>query len=558
MSTNDFQININQSAYGLQSENIPHAFVRSASTSLPLTESPYDGKRVPSFLHFRPLPPNVDVTKIDCHKGDCPRCGTCKAYLSPFVHVDKARRAWRCPMCHRINSTIHFTSIYDMTVDCVDRPELHNLVYDILPPEDLHAKRAIARSYFLLIDEEMLSPENRNTTMEMINACEFGENDIIALITFSGSVTLYDIENTKAVAFPEFCPEFLVNPIKQVKAKENFEKLKACIESSYNSRQRHIANATDAIQWAAHMSDKNGGKIIMMTSGRYEMSTDLVPILTKKVLSLNLFLMEHNKTLENAASHTGGHCYMFDQLSQVSQMRSLFTLPTAWDAATSLRCTADMSKVIQYDGNCTTIDNSFIQHPIIDQSGSITCPISVDPTKASGDFIFQFAFRFTDDNGNRIIRIVNGKMPFSDNLPRPLDEPAIALFYLRHYASENNINEFNDIGKKSRFYMDWTTPNTLFPQLLYGGLYQDKNFLLSTTVEQFALSIIETEIVIKGKKFTVCWRPGFTTVTPTPEQDEMEFFQVAAESLGFPYLRLFIQTEKPVDAGKASVWYSSL
>ena len=557
---------IGENAKGLSNETNDSTFVRSASLLFPKTENLENCTQIPAFLTFTPFPANAKPKLVNCRKGDCPRCGTCKAYLSPFVPVTFETQCYRCPLCNRLNSTIHFTPLGDFTKHVPDRQELHNLVYDIIPSESIKYKRSKSRSFLLVVDEEMLNNDNFDKTMKMIDSLAFQENDLIGLITYSGSVTLYDINAKKSYAFPEYSPEVCKYSISQIhyQNQETIENLKTCLRSAKNDRYMPPAVFYEALQWVSFVINKNGGKIIVLSSGKItgdEIS--LKPILQQQMISVSVFTLQDNDLLRSFTYSTGGYYHhITEDNSHFDALTSLIIEPTAWDAATSLRFNSEGIKILSIQGPCY-VENDCVIHPIVNQNTSITYILSVNPLQIKGDFIYQFAFRFTDDKGQRLIRVVNGKMSFADFMPVDIDEPSLALFALRQKFNSNSDFLYNHILKiiKQRIQLK---PTSLLPAYLYYGNQKDKSFILSTTPTDFALTFNQSEINLKQNKFNLLSLENVHVIYPKPDDNQMSEIQLILQNNGFKlkpfYFPQSFEEYQSLfkDLSPAFSWYQSL
>ena len=531
---NYFNLNINSEICYMQYDpNIfPVGFVRSASHMIPKSPKPTLFNQMPAFLHFRPLPPGIEPPKINCTRGDMPRCAKCNYYLSPFVNVNVNTRSWRCPLCNSLNSVYKFTADCDMVIK-TDREELHHLVYDIIPPQYYNATGGNARSFCFIIDEDLLNSEIKylDATIKQIESIKdcLTENDLISLITFSGSVTLYDLTEKKAKAYPEFTPELIDKKIIfQRNALHYFDNLMKCLKSRSNTKRNSPCSLYLALKYASIIMGGYGGKVILFSTGRVTdiNDEDMIALFSKKMLSLNIFKHAPIHDIEKIAFKTGGYSTVF---GNTELLRSLFTIPTAWDAATNLRVSKGCS--IEFiDGSCFLNENQCLIHPIIDQSSSITFGLST-PTDPSGDFIFQFAFRFTNDKGERYIRIVNGKMLYADFLPKPIDNPSLALFLLRRRCEENNERLFISRAVSSRRFIDGET--SYFPLILYQGAEQDRSLAKTASVERYGMSTLPTEVIVSGRKFIVLWAANKFVIYPEPDDLRKPAFDYATKFLGF-------------------------
>ena len=166
-------------------------------------------------------------------------------------------------------------------------------------------------------------------------------------------------------------------------------------------------------------------------------------MIQSRSISISLFKAGPLRTVENWAIRTGG---IIAPLGQTPPLLNLFIVETAWNSALSIRTSTNVKKTAIY-GNGWVLDNGVFQFPVATSQQSYvfeletTTPAHVQSKDGIPDnFYFQFAIRFTDDNGLRKIRIINGMLPFSDVLKFPLDEAAISLFLLRKRKKSNLVN----------------------------------------------------------------------------------------------------------------------
>lgn len=543
------------------SDSIPREFVRCASYSVPRTIASEVVQKIPTFLSFRPLAPGSDVPVIDCRRGDYPKCSSCQAFLSPFCVVNTQVRSWRCPICGHLNSTIHFTSMFDMRVNVTDRQELHHLVYDCLPPKNMLALRGQARVFMFVVDEQLLDPDNPNFSILIQHIESIGkvarDKDQLGLITFGSSVTLVDLNARRGNSFAEFEPS-LLNPRKDdwfVTADTGINAIKTCL-TALARKPPHGSCVFQAMQWAVDRMRRRGGRLILFTSGTCtDPELPLFDKIWQTAVSVNVFKSSGSlPVIEDWASKTGGIVKSF--VSKES-LTSLFDTATAWDASSCLRVPPNL-KIVKRLGSLFYKDQVEI-YPVVMSTQSVMYELRSE-SLGTGDCCFQLAFRYLDDEGVRKVRVINGKVPYTDIVKLPIDEAALALFLGRTKALEPaEMFTSRVILTRSLRSSEWKLPS-----LLYNVWTGDNDFLMTCSVERFALSVFVTRMSLFGKSFQVLFAQDVTIVYPKANEDEEEAIKSAMARLGVPFERFWYPEPEsefmsmiPSDA-EAERWYSEM
>ena len=544
------------------SDSIPREFVRCASYSIPRTLASEVSQKLPTFLAFRPippLPPDSQVPVIDCRRGDYPKCSTCQAFLSPFCVVNAKVRSWRCAICGHLNSTIHFTSMFDMRVNITDRQELHHLVYDCLPPKNMLALRGKARVFMFVVDERLLQGQSLDVMLSHIDGVNgvCRSTDEVALITFGSAVTLVNLQTRRGRSFVEFDPSLLKKDKDDifVSADVGVPAIKRCL-SALGRSCNGPACLYQAMQWAVDRMNKRGGRLLLFTSGSAPDSRwDILSKIWQTPVSVNVFRLESIVDVERVAECTGGIVSPFNNLPS---LLSLFSTETAWDASSCLRVPPSV-KVVSVMGSLSQKDQMEL-YPIVMSTQSVIYELRSE-SLGMGDCCFQMAFRYLDDNGIRKVRVINGRLPYTDVIKLPIDEAALTLFLARKRCFEQAAMYTSRVILTRPLRAD---PDSQLPVLLYTGWTADTTFVLSCSVERFALSVFVTRVVLFGKTFQVLFSPTVTTVYPKATEDEEEALRVATTHLGlclnnfwYPEPETEFQSMVPSHAD-AENWYNSL
>jgi hypothetical protein len=299
-----------------------------------------------------------------------------------------------------------------------------------------------------------------------------------------------------------------------------------------------------------------GGRLLLFTKSAADLNHDLLSSLQKNSISFCVIEELNASGLAKFAEATGG---IVCGLGNVSMVSSLFSLESAWDTCATLRLppTVTISSVL---GSCSVLSNDVTLFPVITSSESIIYELS-SAVQNSGQFHFQFSLRFTDDQGVRKVRVINGRVPFVDVIKLPMDEAALALYLNRKRLVEQRDELFASRVVLTRQLL---LGNSRLAQLVYGGMYHERGFVMAAAVEKFALANLVTEIVYKGKTFRVVWAPTMTVVFPRPEEEELEAIRAATKHLGFESLGCYCPDSEHefarmvVDQEAAESWYRTI
>lgn len=511
-----------------ESDCFPSKFVRTFSNSILDSQSSLCSG-IPSFLIFRPLAPNVSVPRIKC-RDSIPRCGNCKSYLSPFISVNVQSRFWRCPVCGGKNSLIHFSPLYDFKV-VYDRKEMHEIVYDIVISNDKSIK--CSRSFIFVIDENLLisKTNSKEKMIECIKSIKsvIKPNDKICCILFSSIITIVNFKRKCLKSFVDcdisFCKQddsFFVN------AEDALEILIGILENVFIKEERNAIPFT-AVMWGCKLIGKKGGKMILFSSGRCsERIEPMHKVLLENAISLNIFRYAPILELEKCAEQTGGVSRSF---GQIDSLISLFTVSTAWNANSFLRI-SNGYEITKIMGPGSQALNEIYTYPILTSEQSVIYEFKQN--SSSNNFFFQFAFRFFDDENNNFIRIINGKLPCTSIIQFPIDESALALYILRKKIYEPIETTFYS---KISFLKD-ALPSSLpnFPILLYNGKFKSQNFMKSTCIERFAISVFPFKMILNNKAFEILYSSDMIIIYPEPNISEKELIKSSLRYFGFSEL----------------------
>jgi hypothetical protein len=506
----------------------------------------------PAFLIIRPFPPSVAVPVIDCSRGDSPRCGTCRVFLSPFCKIAKKAKSFRCPFCGHINATIHFTWIYDMRTGSSDRPELHSLVFDVIPPRTLEVLRGRARVFVILVDENLLdtsSPHCENF-LRSLEAAQSSSRptDEIALMTFGDFPAIVNLQTRMS---RPLSPELPVGSSVFFRAEETFGSLVEVLRDMAGGGTQPQASLYGALHWATVLMDGVGGRLLLFTSGRAtDECVDLFPRLLSKSVSLSVFKATSLGNVELWAQMTGG---VVGGLGNVPAITSLFKEETAWFGSVIMR-TNGAAQLAGVMGPCCRTEHDVVLTPALTGGNSVVYEFG----DVTGELRFQIALRHLDDAGRLRIRVINGQLP---NAVAKVDEAAMALYASRKLVYERDTQAFYRVIREAK---EWMADGSLFPVLAFSGSVKDQGFVMGSSVEKFAMAVVVTKVVIGDTEFKVVWAPDFNMVWPRLSDEQEEVMREAGRGIGIPQKEFFYPENEEefelvnIEARQAAQWFQGL
>jgi hypothetical protein len=434
---------------------------------------------------------------------------------------------------------------------------MHSLVFDMLPPQNKEAIHGQPRVFLLVIDESVSLP----TVLKHLD--DIGRNsrptDQVGLITFGAAVTLFHLNAKRGSAFTEFDLSLYFKRSEQpffVNALIGVPAIISAVKSLRGMEYNMGNQLNNALLWAVSQMEGYGGRLLLFTKSPADFNHDLLSCLHRNSISLCVIEELNASGLAKFAEATGG---IVCSIGNVSLVSSLFSLESAWDTCATLRVSPTV-KISSVLGSCSQVSDDVILFPVITSSESIIYELS-SATQNAGQFHFQLSLRFTDDQGVRKVRVINGRVPFVDVIRLPIDEAALALYLNRKRLVEQRDELFASRVVLTRQLL---LGDSRLAQLVYGRMYHGRAFVMAAAVEKFALANLVTEIAYRGRTFRVLWAPTMTVVFPRPEAEELEAIMAATKHLGFESLGFYCPESEPefvrmvVDQEAAESWYRTI
>jgi hypothetical protein len=447
----------------------------------------------------------------------------------------------------------------------VDRPELHNIVYDVLPARILDGRRGKARVFVLLIDESLLNilepsfGELIEQLRQLPNAAR--PTDQIALMTFSECPSVANLRTQTTRLLPEFNPGLLLPTLSKsdffIPASDSFAPMVELVKSLGHKEPSRPSALFGALKWAAALLEGLGGRLILFTSGRTtDPELNVLPLLLSKSISLSVFKQAGLPIAEMWSQMTGG---VVSALANFPPLAALFSDDTTWSGSAVIRTNRPEVQTTVM-GPCCNVDEGAVVLPAMGGGSSLIYELTAKDVKP-GEFLFQIAIRYLDDANILKIRVINGKLPLAKKVVAPLDEAAIALFLSRKRVYEHNEIKFRaQVG----FIKKFVGEDSLFPACAFAGSVRDPSFMVSVSVEKFVMSLSVTIVEIEGVPFRVRWAPDFTLIFPRLEDHQLEVMRAVGRNLGAGYSDFFFpDTEEEfqmmsVESREAARWFAEI
>jgi hypothetical protein len=385
-------------------------------------------------------------------------------------------------------------------------------------------------------------------------------SDQIGLITFSGAVTIYDLNRRPDQSFTEFDASlYLKRPSFPffINGLTGFSAVRAALSSLGHTRGRRSSPALAlALEWAAALLDGYGGRLLLFRSAE---ARDAPPQLLASLrdASASLCLIEEcPSALGRAAEATSG---VVCALGRTARAASVFSLATAWDACASFRAAPNV-RVSRVLGPCSVIDNGVTVFPVLTAAQSVFYELAAD-RPGIGNCHFQLAVRYTDDSGVRKVRVINGRLPFAAAPSLPVDEAALALCIHRGRLHEPEDGPFPARVALARAI---APADGMLPIFLFAGMHQDRTFVAGASVEAFALSNVPSRIASRDRAIRVVWTGEVVIAWPPAIPEEEDALREAARHFGIPETEIvYVQSEDEFEqmlpnAAAAAAWYRNV
>jgi hypothetical protein len=447
----------------------------------------------------------------------------------------------------------------------VQRSELEHLVYDVIPPRIMDGRRGKARVFVLLVDEALLLVGDPafQELMEQVNQIPVAARgtDQLVLMTYGECASIANLGSQTARLLPEFNPGLLLPTLSKgdffSPVSGAFPAVTDFITSLAHKEPTRPSALFAALRWAAALLEGSGGRLLLFTSGKAsDEEFNALSLLLSKSISLSVFKRAPISILEMWSQMTGG---VVSALSNVAPLISLFDDSAMWAVSAVMR-TSQALTVASVTGPCCTREDGALVAPAMGTGNALVFELAARDSKAA-NVLFQLAVRYTDNDGELKIRIINGRLPVAARTEPPLDDPAIALFLSRKRVFDRDEARFRALtGSLKRFIKR----GSVFPACAFAGTVRDPTFSIGASVEKLLLMVLPTRVEVGGTEFRVVWAPEFTIIFPRPDEQQESEIRKAGKSLGAgPAVLFFAESEEEfsmmnMGAKEALAWFDEI
>ena len=457
-------------------------YFRSTTTVIPSSKEVMDNAGVPIGLMVNSASV-TDVPVLNYSTSSVPRCSKCAAYLSPYTTALADGRTYICPMCQTKN-VLPSTDITNQ-IPLQQRPELTNLVYDIMAPRPYIAMPYITASFCFIVDTSAPALQSGFTqqflTSIKASIANLPENTRITIMTMSHIVTVFDFRNMTEFIIGDLTDMDLQFPYVPMLS-ECREQINLAIDLLINKQPEYDTNCFgSALEAAEKLMFSIGGVVVAGVYGRPQYGPRLVPPreitpqtqetdlihlpkgdsckfyrdisfrLNRAACSVNLFCCSADNKADIAVigvpcGLTGGVCKYYGQFDEVAAVKlhndlyDVITQEYNYNCTLRLRCSEGI-KLIRPQGTFSIQNKDLISYPILSPHNATCFELSIETPLNYKNAYFQLAMLWTTKEMVRMIRIFTFSLPVSSdvNMIRSyIDEGAI-LCYLTKRAVLDNL-----------------------------------------------------------------------------------------------------------------------
>ncbi|KAK8899345.1 hypothetical protein M9Y10_001659 [Tritrichomonas musculus] len=454
-------------------------YLRSVSGVFPANKSVADICKIPFGLVISPALVS-DCPVVDCRQvGIVPRCNSCSSYLCPQVQITPQGNSWKCPLCGKINAippelitgapagnTPYYypqAGINQTTQFFSSRLELQCPVYDVIAPKSYDHINAGPTFCFLV---DMSYPAlSIGFTQQMLASFKASLDSLqphtrVGLMTMSNNLSIFDLVNSVEIVVPD-----LSEPVSRFNQDNLFPRIQDCKEQLNNAIDELLNRPINplikghCIASALLLCEQTminiGGIVIagfvgLPQYGPYQLkprqieNNDELPLLrlptdgsgkifrecafklNRASVSVHQFSAGQDftdlSTVAVPAGLTCGQCNhysIFDDFARSKMHSDIFSILTnqyCWDSCLRLRATGGC-KMVRPHTNCTLRSGDLVSFPVIAREDAIAFELTAtEQGITTQTIIFQLAMVYTNNEGNRMIRVFTIETPVSKDV----------------------------------------------------------------------------------------------------------------------------------------------
>lgn len=472
-------------------------YFRSVTSIFPGSPECQKQCQIPFSVILTPASP-LQVPIVDYYKAldTIPHCTSCSSYLCPDckILIINGQHSWSCAVCGKANA---FPNVADPNVKIPfdNLLELSNSVYDIIaPPQYYHMYSQSAYAFIIDMSYSAYSSgfthQFLSTIQQLIDIIPL--NSRICIITMSDSLSVFDFNKSQEIVIPDLSELCLTAHQESVfpllsESKFFFQKIIKILLSRVPTNKESGNCLLSAMIIAEMIMKEVGGLAIvgcvnMPKEGPFELKNrtgnselELLQLpdcntgkafqeeairLNESGISVHLFCSYDSVDSNNSPPYcdittisilsrlTNGKLHFygnFDDMQRKKLNNDLFETLSGrfmWDSSLHIRYSFGL-KLIKIYSNCIFKNSNSVYFPVLSKDDSIAFEFIVEKPILQSQVLFQFSILFTTNEGERIIRVFNFKIPKSNDprlICKSIDEASL-MAIITHHAILRSLEE---------------------------------------------------------------------------------------------------------------------
>lgn len=444
------------------------SYFANSKTAARLSATPVICTAVPKLAS--PLP------RVQFPPDDIVRCGFCKAFINLYCEVESSEFRWRCNLCCRLNQIPASYYKYLRTT----RDELSALNYEIYADDNYIKRPPMSPCFLFLIDVSSIKAAEvleiiTKSLREALSANEFNERTLVAFVLFDENVHLVCFKGGFKIVTVCVADEGVWLPVPVddvvVNLRENLEGINDVLDAVCRFRGGNSVNLRSALDIVELLLTESGGKVFLFLFEYYldsgharELSLkpniDYFESGAAKFLRINvscdLFVSAIGYcglvNLAQLSVKTGGEVYYYKEIISNQMTIDIIhavTKPRGWEGILKLRVNQDW-RISSIFGHFTIKNDVLLVPELSDQSYTFELYLINELT--SSQFLYlQLSTLYTNEEGIRLIRVLNKKIPLTDSaslILQCINQDCLLNFYLKQSVTVMYKRDLIQAGKR--------------------------------------------------------------------------------------------------------------
>ena len=443
-------------------------YFASSKTAARLSATPVICTAAPKLAS--PLP------RVQFPTDDIVRCVFCKAFINLYCEIESSEFRWRCNLCSRLNQIP--ASYYKYLR--ASRDELTAPNYEIYADENYIKRPPMSPCLLFLI---YVSSVKAAEVLEIITKSlaealimnEFNERTLVAFVLFDENVHLVCFKGGLKIVTVGAGEDGVWLPVRiddvVVNLRENLDRINDALDAVNRFRGANSPNLGAALEIVELLLAETGGKVFAFLFEYYLDSGHA------RELSLKPNIVSFENTaakfvrinvscdllvsaigycglvnLAQLSVKTGGDIYYYKETiaSQLStDIIYAVTKPRAWEGMIKLRVSPDW-RISSIFGHFTIKNDILLVPEISDQSYTYELSL-VNELTSSHYFYAQLSILYTNEEGIRLIRVLNKKITLTDSaslILQCINQECLLNFYIKQAVTVMYKRDLMQAGKR--------------------------------------------------------------------------------------------------------------